>query len=162
MFIIKKINKKGIVAVIVTIVAVVLIIFKFSFWNTSGTTAYSTAIGDYCLEITENFTVEDFFKQFNLSVDEKTQQKADIMIPTEFNDVYEKYNELQKSQGLDLSQYKGEKAERYTYNVTNYPNNIDVRANIIVLNNRIIAGDLCTVSLDGVMTTLDDKTITQE
>lgn len=162
MFIIKKINKKGIVAIIVTIVAILLIIFKFCFWNTPSTTAYSMAIGDYCLEITENFTVEDFFKQFNLSVDKKTQQKTDIMIPAEFNDVYEKYNELQKSQGLDLSQYKGEKAERYTYNVIDYPNNVDVRANIIVLNNRIIAGDLCTVSLDGVMTTLDDKTITQE
>lgn len=162
MFIIKKVNKKGIAAVVITVVVAVLIIFKFDFWNTSSITAYSTEIGNYCIEITEDFTIEDFFKQFNLSIDKKTQQKTAINIPAEFNDVYEKYNQLQNNQGLDLSQYKGEKAERYTYNVTDYPNNVDVKANVIILNNRVIAGDLCTVSLNGVMTTLDDKTITQE
>ena len=133
-----------------------------TFWNLPTTTAYSDSIGNYCVEITNDFTIEDFFKQFDLSIDPKTQQKTGITIPAEFNEVYERYNELQKSQGLDLSQYKGEQAERYTYDITNYPNDADVKANIIILNNRIIGGDLCTVSLNGVMTTFDDKTIIQE
>ena len=31
----------------------------------------------------------------------------EITIPQEFNDVYKNYNEIQKSQGFDLSEYKG-------------------------------------------------------
>ncbi|MEE0858779.1 MAG: DUF4830 domain-containing protein [Acutalibacteraceae bacterium] len=161
MYVIKRIDKKGIVAMIVAVAVVVFVILKFVVFNIS-TTAYCDTVGEYQLEITSDFTIEDFFKQFELEIDKDSQQKVNITIPSEFNDVYEKYNNLQKSQGLDLVDYKGKNAERYTYNVTNYPNDVDVNANIIIYENRVVAGDLCTVTLDGIMTTLDDKTIGQE
>lgn len=161
MYVIKRIDKKGIVALIVAVAVVVFVILKFVVFGTAST-AYCSTVGEYQLEITADFTTEDFLKQFDIEVDKSSQQKVSITIPSEFNDVYQKYNNLQQSQGLDLAGYKGENAERYTYNVTNYPNDIDIKVNIIICDNRVIAGDLCTVTLDGVMTTLDDKTIGQE
>ena len=89
-------------------------------------------------------------------------QETEITIPAEFNQVYENYNNLQKSQGIDLALYKGKVAKRYTFDVLNDKADYDVKANIIVLENRIIAGDLCTYALDGMMTTLSDKTMIQE
>ena len=45
----------------------------------------------------------------------------EVQIPEEFSEVYENYNKIQKTMGLDLSKYKGEKVMRYTYKVMNHP-----------------------------------------
>ena len=60
------------------------------------------------------------------------------------------YNDLQKAQGLDLSEYKGKSAMRYTYEITNYPDyDGTVYANIIVYKNRVIGGDICSSGTQG-------------
>ena len=41
----------------------------------------------------------------------------EITIPMEFGDVYTTYNEVQKSQGFDLSRHKGEEAVLYTFSI---------------------------------------------
>ena len=42
--------------------------------------------------------------------------------------------------------------DRYTYQITNYPNSSDqVVADIVVYRNRIIAGDVQSTALDGFM-----------
>lgn len=162
MFIIKKITKKSFAAVLVLLFAALLLIMRFTVFNFTPTTAYNDIAGKYNLEITDNFTIEDFFRQFDLQINKNTEEEVNVTIPSEFNKVYENYNNLQKQQGLDLNNYKGFNAVRYTYDVENYPTNAEVKANIIVCNNKVIAGDLCTVELGGVMTTLYDKTIEQE
>ena len=59
---------------------------------------------------------------------------------------------MQKKQGLDLEKYKGKTAKRYSYVVTNYPGVPEgVRANMVVYNDKIIAGDICSLELDGFM-----------
>ena len=41
--------------------------------------------------------------------------------------------------GFDLSKYKGDRAKKYTYRVTNYPDSkVDVNANLIVYKNKVI------------------------
>lgn len=77
---------------------------------------------------------------------------VEITIPREFNQVYEKYNQLQISQGFDLEKYRGKAVTRYTYSVINYPDKTEnVRANLLVYKNRVIGGDICTVEMDGFM-----------
>ena len=74
----------------------------------------------------------------------------DVEIPTEFDSVYTKYNDIQRSQGLNLRKYRGKTATRYTYRVTNYDNyEGTVLASIIVYKNKIIAGDICGVDNNG-------------
>ena len=57
---------------------------------------------------------------------------------------------------MDLTPYKGEKAIRYTYEVLNYPIKTDemVRANVICVNEKPVAGDIMTVSIHGFMHSL--------
>ena len=49
-------------------------------------------------------------------------------------------------------------AVMYTYNITNYENNENVIANLIVLNGVLIGADLCDTSADsGFLVALNDK-----
>ena len=104
----------------------------------------------------DNGNVE-FLAQFGWEVDEKYIEKESFTMPVEFDEVYENYNELQKKAGLDLEPYKGKKAVRYTYIVKNYPEATDtaVRANVICVGGKPIAGDVMTVELDGFMNPLN-------
>ena len=83
-------------------------------------------------------------------IDEET-----VVISRKFADVYAKYNEIQKAQGFDLSEYGGMEAVRYTYKVLNYPGEKDVVADIIVFRGSVIAGDVQSITLDGFMQGLE-------
>lgn len=97
-----------------------------------------------------------FLKEYGWIVSEKEIETEEIVIPKIFDDVYNSYNQLQKQAGLDLSLYKGKKAVRYTYIVLNYPRDTqeEIRANVICVKGKPIAGDIMTVSLDGFMHSL--------
>lgn len=100
-----------------------------------------------------------FIRNFGYDVLNEPVEIKDIIIPEQFNDTYISYNEIQISQGFDLSKYKGKSAKTYAYAVTNYPGVEDsektVRANLIVYDSKIIAGDVCSVKLDGFMHALN-------
>ena len=90
---------------------------------------------------------------------DSSEESKEIIIPTRFNDVYKKYNEIQKKQGLDLAEYKGKTAVMYTYHITNYGDNDNVIANLIVFDGQLIGADLCDTSADnGFLVALNDKT----
>lgn len=91
-----------------------------------------------------------FLSQFGYVVDETPVEECEVLIPKEFDRVFAAYNELQKSEGLDLSRYKGKKMMRYTYNVTNYEGyNDPVYANILVYKNKVVGGDVCSADPNG-------------
>lgn len=93
-----------------------------------------------------------YLKSFGWEVSEEPTEIVEVAIPTEFNDVYEKYNIIQKKQGFDLSPYRGKTVKRWTYDVKNYPDNKPyVKANLLVFENKIIGGDICSLELDGFM-----------
>jgi len=80
----------------------------------------------------------------------------EITIPSEFSDVYEKYNELQRKQGFDLRRHKGKSAVSYTFNVIGYVDksgkpDSDVQIHIIVCDGKIVAADIASTKLDGFM-----------
>lgn len=90
---------------------------------------------------------------------DSSEESKEIIIPARFNDVYNKYNEIQKKQGLDLAEYKGKTAVMYTYHITNYGDNDNVIANLIVFDGQLIGADLCDTSADnGFLVALNDKT----
>lgn len=74
----------------------------------------------------------------------------EIILPAEFNEKYTQYNDLQKSQGLDLTPYKGREAMLYTYKVLNFPDTPDnVTANIVIVDDRLVAADITFTGEDG-------------
>ena len=77
-------------------------------------------------------------------------QTQSVKIPAADSEVFRRYNELQKSQGFDLSQYAGKQATRYVYEVLNFPDaKGPVYATLFVLDGKIIGGDLTDSSPEG-------------
>lgn len=78
-------------------------------------------------------------------------EEKQVKIPMEFNETYAKYNDIQKAQGFDLADYKGETVSVFTYNVLNYPgfeNEDYILANLLVFNGELIGGDICSTSAE--------------
>ena len=91
-----------------------------------------------------------FLSQFGWVVDAGSVEKREVTIPQEFDKVFAGYNEMQKSQGLDLSKYKKKAVTRYTFTVTNYDGyEGTVYANVLVYRNRVIGGDICSADVNG-------------
>lgn len=89
-------------------------------------------------------------KSFGYEVEEQPVLIEEVIIPSEFDEDYQAYNNYQKLSGFDLSKYKGCRAKKYTYNVTNYPEQSDgVVANLLVYNGKAIGGDISSTALDG-------------
>lgn len=95
-----------------------------------------------------------FLAQFGWDVAPDPVEVREVLIPAEFDTTYEQYNALQDEHGLDLSKYCGKRAKRWTYEIKNYPgyeNSGLVQANIFVIDNRVIGGDICSLEKDGFM-----------
>lgn len=107
---------------------------------------------------TEMMTVETtekqvaFLEYFGWKVVAQPTEVAEVAIPAQFDDVYNKYNVIQKQQGLDLEGYKNQTVKRYTYLVTNYPDGKNnVYAHLLVFENKVVGGDVATTELNGFM-----------
>ena len=75
----------------------------------------------------------------------------EVLIPDEFDEVFERYNKIQKEAGMDLSPYHGKRVKCWTYRVLNIPDQGEVMANLYVYKNKIIGGDISSARLDGFM-----------
>ena len=69
-------------------------------------------------------------------------------MPENFDRVISGYNEIQKSQGLDLERYKNKKVTRYTYEADDY-NGKEAFVNIVVYKGTVIACDVSSTDPDG-------------
>ena len=94
-----------------------------------------------------------FFSQFGWEIDENPVTVKEVIIPEEFDETYEDYNDIQRQQNLDLEKYKGTRVKMWSYNILNYPGyeNTDgiIRGNILVYEGIVIGGDICSNELGG-------------
>lgn len=91
-----------------------------------------------------------FLAQFGWEVSAEPTESTTVTVPREFDKVFAAYNELQRTQGLDLTGYGGRTVERYTYTVTNYQGyEGTVLANLLVYRGRVIGGDICSAEQSG-------------
>ena len=88
--------------------------------------------------------------------------KKTVTIPDEFGEVYERYNELQKRQGFDLSRYRSREAVVYTFPAVSVDGvHTDfAEAHVMVCDDKVIGGDVAGVSLDGEMLPLVSRSDT--
>ena len=92
----------------------------------------------------------EFLSQFGILVAGESEESEDIVMPETLDRVLLSYNEIQKSQGLDLSAFCKKKVTRYTYKVENHKNpDLHVYANIIVYRHRVIGGDVSAAGEGG-------------
>ncbi|MEE1218303.1 MAG: DUF4830 domain-containing protein [Ruminococcus sp.] len=128
------------ISVISIVVSLICVVATVSINNNHmPDTATCDQVGAYTL-VAENPTDErSFLSQFGLNAVSKSRVCEDITIPSEFNEIYNKYNTLQNKVGLDLSRYSGKTVKRVTYKLADSKLNYAV---ILVYKNRIIAGHL--------------------
>lgn len=143
------------IAALITLIALIPTIEP-----TAASTLYSpVARIDFSLGKTNEDRIA-FLAQFGWTVESEPVDQKQVRIPSEFDRIFIRYNDLQKQQGLDLSRYQRKTVTRYTYLVTNYPDySGTVWANVIVYRGKIVGGDLCSAEtggfvrgFDGVMT----------
>ena len=148
-----KMNSKQIFGLILLLTGIVVVLITFLTNHPAKPASQSEGIR--CSTTQERV---DYINSFDLKTDSKEESK-EIIIPEQFNDVYNKYNEIQKQQNFDLTDYKGKTAVMYTYNITNYKDNDNVIANLIVYDGMLIGADLCdTSAYNGFLVALNDKT----
>ncbi len=94
-----------------------------------------------------------FLATFGWSVNAEPKETQKVRIPdTADNEVFARYNELQKSQGYDLTAYAGKEVTRYVYEILNYPDaSAPVYASVLVYDGVIIGGDVTNTAPDGVI-----------
>ena len=74
----------------------------------------------------------------------------ELLIPEEFDETYTEYLALQESQGFDLTEYRGKRVKRYTYEITNYPTGESgVQAALLIYKNQVIGGEVLSAQLNG-------------
>lgn len=132
----------------VTVTAVVLV--RCSVYSGGGDAAVDT-VGK---NIGGSEQILSFISSFGWEVSEEPDEVREVIIPAEFDDVYENYNAIQKAQGYDLKEYAGERVKRWTYSVKNYPDYVDsecIKINVLVFDGEVIGGDVCSVELNGFM-----------
>lgn len=91
-----------------------------------------------------------FLSQYGWELNAEPTQTQTVKIPETDTEVFKRYNELQKSQGFDLTQYAGREAVRYVYEILNYPEaSAPVYATVFVMDGQIIGGDVTNTAPEG-------------
>lgn len=62
-----------------------------------------------------------FAENLGYAVDASPVESVNVKLPSKFDAVLEKYNDIQKSQGFNLAKYKNKEVVRHTFRVTALP-----------------------------------------
>ena len=92
-----------------------------------------------------------YLKNLGYDIDSQSPTVKEVLIPDEFDEVFERYNKIQQEAGMNLKPYHGKRVKCWTYRVLNVPAQGLVQANIFVYKNKIIGGDISSTALDGFM-----------
>ena len=137
-----KVDMKKIMLALAAVAALVLsLILLLGGGDSTQTAAPAASTNDARVE---------FLKTFGWDVTTSPVQSSQVKIPQETSEVFDRYNQLQKSQGYDLSKYAGKNVMRYVYQLNNYPGATEpVYATVLVYKNEIIGGDVTDTAAKG-------------
>ena len=137
-----KVDKKKI-AIIIAVVLVAVAGLILLFGGSDAQPTVSTGVSNNDQRVA-------FLKGFGWEVTTSPAESSQVRIPEKSSEVFDRYNELQKSQGYDLSQYAGKTAMRYVYQIKNYPGATEpVYATLLIYKNQVIGGDITDTSAKG-------------
>ena len=137
-----KVDLKKIALILGAVAAVILgLILLFGGDHTQTTAA---------TPVSNNEQRVQFLESLGWKVAASPAESGQVRIPETATEVFDRYNQLQKQQGYDLSTYAGKNVMRYVYKVENFPNATEpVYATVLVYKNQIIGGDITDTSAGG-------------
>ncbi len=90
-----------------------------------------------------------YLTMLGYTVDDGSEIKTEIKIPQNFSKIYSEYNNTQKKAGYDLKSYSGSDAVMYTYSLSGFKDCNNAYANLIVVDGKIIGGDISSIENGG-------------
>ncbi len=136
-----KVDMKKISIILGAIAALIVAVLLFFGGNDAQTTSAPVSSNDGRVK---------FLKDLGWEVSASPVESGQVRIPAESTEVFDRYNQLQKSQGYDLSKYAGKNVMRYVYKINNFPGATEpVYATILVYKNEIIGGDITDTAAKG-------------
>ncbi len=137
-----KVNLKKIALILGAAVAVVItLILLLGGKNDAQTTSAA---------VSNNDARVNFLAAQGWDVTTSPMESGQVRIPEQASEVFDRYNQLQKSQGYDLSQYAGKTVMRYVYKIGNYPGATEpVYATLLIYKNQVIGGDITDTAVSG-------------
>ena len=138
-----KVDFKKIIIVLAAVVGVILAVLLMLGSNRTEQTAATVGDNDSRVKLLE---------QMGWQVSASPVESGKVMIPEKPSELFSRYNDLQKSQGYDLSQYAGQTVMRYVYKVNNYPGATEpVYATLLVYKDQVVGGDVTDTGAKGVV-----------
>ena len=142
MFMTAKVDLKKILIILAVIAGVIL----GAVWLLGGEEDVSTG----GTAVSNNEERVKFLEDRGWQVAASPVETSRVKIPKESSEVFTRYNNLQKSQGFDLTPYAGKNVMRYVYKITNYPGSTEpVYATLLVYKNQVIGGDVTDTAARG-------------
>ena len=137
-----KVDLKKIALILGAVAAVILgLILLFGGDHTQTTAAAPVSNNDQRVQ---------FLESLGWDVAASPVESGQVRIPETATEVFDRYNNLQKQQGYDLSTYAGKNVMRYVYKIENFPDATEpVYATVLVYKNQIIGGDITDTSAGG-------------
>ena len=100
--------------------------------------------------ISNNDARVKFLTDLGWDVTTSPVESSQVRIPEAGSEVFNRYNNLQKSQGYDLSKFAGKRVMRYVYKINNYPGATEpVYATLLIYKNAVIGGDVTNSAATG-------------
>lgn len=93
------------------------------------------------------------FQSLGYEINVPAEEVKEIKFPDTMNNIYEGYNRMQQQAGYDITPYLGKTVTRRTYVITNYSESeqIGILGHLFIYDNKVIAGDITNVALNGFM-----------
>ena len=142
MFMTARVDLKKILLILGLIAAIIL----GAVWLLGGDEDVATAAPS----VSTNDGRMQFLQSFGWQVAASPVESSQVKIPKEASEIFDRYNQLQKSQGYDLTQYAGKNVMRFVYKIENYPGATEpVYATLLVHKNQVIGGDITDTAAKG-------------
>ena len=101
-------------------------------------------------QVSNNDARVQFLKDFGWDVTTSPAETSQVKIPEASTEVFDRYNNLQKSQGYNLTDYAGKTVMRFVYKINNYPGATEpVYATLLIYKNKVIGGDVTDTAAKG-------------
>lgn len=92
----------------------------------------------------------EYIESFGWNTGSVPCEVKEIRIPVNFDEVYEEYNDIQRSQGFDLRKYRAHTVRQFTYEITRTDDDpVPLLAHLLVENGVIIGADITSAQAGG-------------
>ena len=140
-----KVDKRKLIIAAAAVLAAIVLLMTLGGGETAPTAAMTTAPA-----AGTNDARVKFLTELGWEVTPSPAESSQVQIPKGEDPIFRRYNELQKSQGYDLTKYAGKQVMRYVYEIQNYPGAKEpVYATVLVYKDKIIGGDITDTTPGG-------------